>query len=198
MEDFKTLLERAAATHGHLCAGQVLGIRMALAGCREVGIQDPRGADRKKLYVVVEIDRCATDAIATVTGCTLGKRTLRWVDYGVMAATFLNLETGKAVRVVAREEARALADARVPPDGKRDRYARQLEAYQVMPEEELFTFQEVALTVPPEDLPGRPLRRVQCQACGEWVQDGRDVVRDSRTLCRGCAHGRYYRVLEKR
>lgn len=194
MESFETLLDYSAGIHGHLCAGQVIGVRMAMLGLRLLHIDDPRGQDRKKLYVIVEIDRCATDAIQAVTGCSLGKRSLKWLDHGVMAATFVHLIDDKAIRIVAREEARQLA-ARYCP-GIDDKYRQQLEAYRVMPEAELFTVRNVHLTVPPSDLPGRPTRRVQCDGCGEFVQDSRDVEIEGRTLCKGCAFGRYYVSIE--
>jgi formylmethanofuran dehydrogenase subunit E len=114
MKSFEQLLAESTSIHGHLCAGQVIGVRMSMAALDRIGIADPKGADRKKLYVLVEIDRCATDAIQSVTGCSLGKRSLRWLDFGVMAATFVNLETGRSVRVIAREEARALSEGLLP------------------------------------------------------------------------------------
>ncbi len=193
MQTFERLLDESARIHGHLCAGQVIGVRMAMLGLEQIGIRDPKGADRKKLYVVVEIDRCATDAIQSVTGCSLGKRSLRWRDFGVMAATFVNLEDGRAVRITAREEARELA-VRYCPDID-DRSRRQLAAYRLMPDAELFSVQQVVVEVPDCDMPGRPLRRVQCTACGDWVQDCREIVQDGATLCRACAGQRYYRIL---
>ncbi len=193
MESFEVLLERSTAVHGHTCAGQVIGVRMSMLGLTIIGIHDPRGLDRKKLYVLVEIDRCATDAVQSVTGCSLGKRSMRWIDYGVMAATFVNLETGRAVRITAREESRELADKYCPEI--ENKYARQLEAYRVMPEDELFLVEDVEVKIPPEDMPGRPLKRVQCQGCGDWVQDCRDVTQDDKILCRGCAYGKYYHRL---
>ena len=114
MESIETLLEECERLHGHMCAGQLLGTRMALLGCRSIGIDDPRGADRRKLIVWVEIDRCMTDAISAVTGVRLGKRSLKYVDYGKVAATFLNTENKRAVRIVALEAARTLADERYP------------------------------------------------------------------------------------
>lgn len=194
MESFEVLLERSTAIHGHLCAGQVIGVRMSMLGLAAIGIHDPKGLDRKKLYVLVEIDRCATDAIQSVTGCSLGKRSMRWVDYGIMAATFVNLDTGKAMRIVAREESRELSKKYCPEiDNK---YKQQLEAYRVMPEEELFAIEEVRVNIPQQDMPGRPLRRIQCQSCGDWVQDCRDVKQDGKLLCRGCAQGKYYSKIE--
>ena len=193
MESFDQLLAVSTAIHGHLCAGQVIGVRMAMAGLERIGITDPKGRDRKKLYVLVEIDRCATDAIQSVTGCSLGKRSLRWLDFGVMAATFVNLESGRAVRVTAREEARGLSDAYCPEIV--DKYQRQLAAYKQMALDELFTFQEVRVEMRDCDMPGRPLRRVQCETCGDWVQDCREVAGQGQVLCRACAGDRYYQVL---
>ncbi len=195
MKSFEELLEESTRIHGHVCAGQVIGVRMCMLALSYLNISDPKGADRKKLYVFVEIDRCATDAIQTVTGCSLGKRSMKWVDHGVMAATFVNLESGKAVRVTALEEARELSKKYC--DDIIDKYARQLEAYKVMPEDELFRVEAVVVEIPPENLPGRPLKRVQCDNCSDWVQDKRDVESDGKILCRSCAHGRYYRLLDK-
>jgi formylmethanofuran dehydrogenase subunit E len=193
MESFDELLEVSTKIHGHICAGQVIGVRMSILGLERIGIDDPKGADRKKLYVLVEIDRCATDAIQSVTGCSLGKRSMRWMDFGIMAATFVNLETGKAVRVTAREESRELSKKYCPEID--DKYQRQLAAYRIMPEEELFTVQEVKVTIPDCDMPGRPQRRVQCEQCGDYVQDNRDVDQEGRVLCRACAGQRYYQVI---
>jgi formylmethanofuran dehydrogenase subunit E len=191
METFETLLESSLSLHGHLCPGQVIGVRMAMTGCRHVAVNDPKGT--KKLIVYVEVDRCATDAIQSVTGCKLGKRTLKYVDYGKMAATFLNTETGTAVRVLARDDARERAWAYASPNISKKE--AQLQAYKVMPEEELFVVTPVRLTLAEEDLPGHPVSRVTCQGCGEGVNDRREVESGGRTLCRACAFGAYYQAL---
>lgn len=189
MRDLDILLDDAAAAHGHMCPGQVLGVRMAMAGCRELGIDEPRGS--KRLLVYVEIDRCATDAIGSVTGCRLGKRTMKHVDYGKLAATFFDTATRRAVRVAAREEARVRAPLYAPQlDG--DPHAIQAAAYRVMPEAELMTIQEVRLAVPQEDLPGPPLGRLCCDGCGEGINDRREVHNNGHVLCRACATGAYY------
>lgn len=193
MESFEQLLAESTKIHGHICAGQVIGVRMAMAALEWIGITDPKGVDRKKLYVLVEIDRCATDAIQSVTGCSLGKRSLRWLDFGIMAATFVHLGTNRAVRVTAREEARALSASYCPEVV--DKYQRQLEAYKVMPLDDLFVFQEVRVSLRDCDMPGRPIRRVQCNQCGDWVQDCRDLEQNGAVLCRSCAGERYYEVL---
>jgi len=193
-KSFEELLKKSTDVHGHICAGQVIGVRMCLLALSLIDIEDPKGSDRKKLYTLVEIDRCATDAIQSVTGCSLGKRSMKHLDYGVMAATFVNLESGKSVRITALEEAREHASKYCGEI--ENKYARQLEAYKVMPENELFRVERVEVDIPEEDLPGRPMRRIQCDICSEWVQDCRDIQVEGKTLCRGCASGRYYKVIE--
>ncbi len=190
MKTFEDLLDESTRVHGHICAGQVIGVRMCLLALSLIGIDDPKGTDRKKLYVMVEIDRCATDAIQSVTGCSLGKRSMKWLDYGVMAATFINLDTTKAVRITALEEARDSSKKYCAEI--LDKYQRQLAAYKVMSEEELFRIQRVKVKIPDENLPGRPLKRVQCTRCLDWVQDKRDLFIEGEILCKQCADGRYY------
>ncbi len=188
--DFEQLLNESSRIHGHLCPGQVLGIKMSILGLREVEIRDPKGKDRKSIIVFVEMDRCATDAVQSVTGCSLGHRTMKFMDYGKMAATFLNLKTGRAVRVIARDDSRQKAKAYFPEI--ENKYEAQLEAYKIMPDNELFDVMEVQVKVNPEDMPGRPLRRVKCDSCGEYVQDMREVEIDGKILCRPCADTGYY------
>src|SRR5204862_5813990 len=127
VQSLEEILGECERLHGHMCAGQLLGARMALLGCRLIGTEDPRGADRKKLIVWVEIDRCMTDAVSAVTGVRLGRRSLKFVDYGKVAATFLNTETRQAVRILALDSARALADERYRERGEKK--ARQMRAY---------------------------------------------------------------------
>lgn len=191
--DFERLLEESVKTHGHLCPGQVLGVRMSMLGLKLIGINDPKGKDRKKLIAYVEIDRCATDAIQSVTGCSLGKRSLKFLDFGKMAATFVNSETGTAVRILAKEEAKDRAKNYFPDI--EDKYKCQLEAYKIMPDKELFEWKEVEVIIPQEDMPGRPLRRIKCDKCGEYVQDSRDITVAGKILCKACAHGAYYKAL---
>lgn len=188
------LLEECGRLHGHICAGQLLGVRMALLGCRLVEILDPRGADRKRLIVWVEIDRCMTDAVSAVTGVRLGRRSLKFFDYGKVAATFLNTETGYAVRIVALDEARSLADERYPQiENKKE---RQLRAYSEASDEELFKVSRVNVKYDVWDAPGHTRSRVSCEACGEGINDGREVTgQDGRKLCRPCALGGYYREI---
>lgn len=191
----KTLEEYAAlaeGSHGHLCAGQILGIRMSMLGLSALGIDDPVKA-RKRLLTFVEIDRCATDAVSLVTGCRLGKRSLKFVDYGKVAATFVDLETGRAVRVAARDDAREKAKAMFP--SLANTAQAQIEAYKVMKNEDLFSLQAVRVNLNPEDLPGRPRSRVTCEQCGEGVNDGRERRQGARLLCRSCAGEGYYEVV---
>jgi formylmethanofuran dehydrogenase subunit E len=183
MRSFDELLQESSAIHGHHCAGQVLGVRMAIAGCREVAIDEPKGC--KKLVVYVEMDRCATDAVQAVTGCSLGKRTLKFLDYGKMAATFVNTETQQAVRVLAKDDARSFAQ-RYVQDGANLREA-QKQAYRIMPEDALFSVTSVSLRVPAQEMPGYRGERVQCGACGEGINYHREVRVNGRILCIPCA-----------
>lgn len=195
MQTLEVLLKECQQLHGHMCAGQLLGARMALLGCQLIGITDPRDSDRRKLIVWVEIDRCMADAVSAVTGVRLGKRTLKYLDYGKVAATFLNTETNSAVRIVALESSRRLADTRYAMvENKRD---RQFRAYSEAADEELFKVERVSVKVSDLDLPGRPRARVSCENCGEGINDGRECLdRSGRRLCRSCAGGAYYTVHE--
>lgn len=189
----KTLSEYeqlAALAHGHLCAGQILGIRLALHGLRLLGIDDPTGADRKRLVTYVEIDRCATDAIGVVTGCRLGKRALKFLDFGKMAATFCDLRDQRAVRVAARESSKQRARELYPEIEEKNR--QQMHAYRDMPDDELFDVQWVRVTIGPEEMPGYKGPRVHCAECGEGIAFAREMVVDGRTLCKSCAGARYY------
>ena len=188
--NFNSLLERSIKIHGHLCPGQVLGVKMAMLGMQRIGLVNPEEGRAKDMIVYVEMDRCATDAIQSVTGCSLGHRTMKFLDYGKMAATFVNIETGEAIRVIAREDTREKAKELFPD--MEDRYEAQIQTYMIMPDEELFDVMAVRVNIPPEDMPGRPMRRVQCAHCGEYVQDMREVYRDQKVLCKACAEGTYY------
>jgi formylmethanofuran dehydrogenase subunit E len=196
MERFEELLTSSAQAHGHLCPGQVVGVRMAMLGCRLIGLDEPRRHDQiTKLIVFVEMDRCTGDAVAHVTGAKLGRRSLKFVDYGIMAATFLNLETGGAYRVISTEEARELAPLYAPEVP--GRHGQQLEAYKRMPDSVLFRVQQVVVPLTEFDLPGPTRSKVACTRCGQAVRDRREVIVDGAALCRPCAHGAYFRQVRE-
>jgi formylmethanofuran dehydrogenase subunit E len=185
MESLDELLVKAEAAHGHLCAGQILGVRMALLGLNRLGIEDPRGADRKRVAAFVEIDRCATDAIGMVTGCRLGKRTLKFRDWGKMAATFVDLSVGRGVRVIALEDSRELAARLYPHIESRSR--QQMLAYRELSDEQLFREQAVRVAIDPAELPGYKSERFLCPRCGEGINFGRFTVVAGERLCLSCA-----------
>ncbi|KJR41417.1 formylmethanofuran dehydrogenase subunit E [Candidatus Magnetoovum chiemensis] len=190
--NFDELLDNSALIHGHLCAGQALGVRMSMLGLSGVAIEEPKGKDRKKLIVYVEIDRCATDAVSSVTGCSLGHRTLKFLDYGKMAATFLNIAENKALRIVAKESSRQKARTYYPDE--QDIYKAQLMAYKEMPYDELFDCMEVTVEIAKQDLPGRPISRVPCAKCGEYVQDLREIIINGNAVCKNCSGNSYYEI----
>jgi len=191
MKTLDQYLELAAEAHGHICAGQVLGVRLAMLGLRELGIEEPE-RERKRLVTYVEIDRCMTDAVALVGGCRLGKRALKFLDWGKVAATFVDLQTGRALRIVVREESKQRANEMFPALEKEQ---GQQQAYRVLSDEELFEKQWVRVEVRPEDMPGFKGPRVVCELCGEGINFKREVSVKGRTLCRACAGERYYQPL---
>jgi formylmethanofuran dehydrogenase subunit E len=191
MRTFEELLASSAKAHGHLCPGQAVGVRMAMLGCRLIGLHEPTEHSQiKKLLVYVEMDRCAADAVAHVTGAKLGRRSLKFTDYGIMAATFVNLETGAAFRVISTEDARDLVAHYAP--GVRGKAAQQLEAYQRMPDSVLFRVQKVRVPVEDSDLPGPTRYKAVCSRCGQVVRDSREVVAAGEILCKPCAQGAYF------
>ena len=193
LQTLDDLLNECGRLHGHICPGQLLGVRMALLGCRLVGINDPKGADRKSLIVWVEIDRCMTDAVSAVTGVRLGRRSLKYLDYGKVAATFLNLSDSSAVRILALDESRALADSLYAH--VESRKERQMLAYRELADEQLFKIERVRVDLGEFDLPGRPRARLICARCLEGINDGREVLDGfGERVCRVCAFGGYYRV----
>jgi formylmethanofuran dehydrogenase subunit E len=189
------LIREAEIAHGHLCAGQILGVRMAMLGLAKLGIDDPRGKDRKRLVTFVEIDRCATDAISVVTGCRLGKRALKFRDWGKMAATFVDLETGKAIRVAAKESSKKLAREMHPEIESKNQ--QQMRAYREMKDDDLFSTQWVKVELPPEEFPGYKGERIVCAECGEGINFHREVERDGRVLCRACVGEKYYKPVSQ-
>ncbi len=188
METIEELIDKASRAHGHLCPGQILGVRMAMLGCRRLGFENPK--DDQRLIVFVEIDRCAADAVGIVTGCRLGMRTLKFFDYGKVAATFLNMASGEAVRVVALDSSRQLAQDGYPH--LKTKKERQMMAYRTLADELLFKVEAVSVQLAPEDKPGRPIARTVCGQCGEGINDRREVMVEDRILCRACAGRAYF------
>ena len=192
--DFETCLNEAKAFHGEACAGTILGTRMAIRGLSEIGITDPKGADRKSVIVYVEMDRCPADAILAVTGCRPGKRAMKILDYGKMAATFVNLKTGKAVRIseINKDGNKVMTREEIEKSPRTEEFA-------MMPFEDIFEIREVRVDLKPENLPGKPLHIVTCEVCGERIMDLREEQKDGKVLCRPCAAGRnYYTNLEEK
>lgn len=189
-------LEKAFTFHGKPCGGTVIGVRMAMLGLKLIGITDPKGTQRKDIMAVAENDRCSIDAIQHVTGCKVAARALKLKDYGKVAATFVNLKTGKAVRIVCPEETRQIVEKYKPAEGeKKD---RTIAGYKNIPLGELFYAQEVSVSFDEDDMPGHARSRIKCGRCGEWVSDHRERDVNGETLCTTCAEGGYYKVVKDR
>jgi len=184
LDDFEVYLKKSVDFHGHVCAGIALGTRISLAAMKALGLK--AGVRNRNLIVYTEIDRCMTDAVQTVTGCSLGHRSLKYVDYGRFAATFVNLDTGRAVRATVKEHFSNESTI----EATLNKLAR-------IPDSELITMQEVAVNIPETDLPGPPVRKAVCTACGENIMDGREVDQGGKVFCRACAGVAYYRETGK-
>ena len=177
---FASDIKKAADFHGHICAGIVFGVRIARMGLNYLGIDDP--AKNRDFIVFVEADRCLTDAVQSVTGCSLGKRRLKWYDYGKMAASFWDINAQKGVRV-------SVVTNKSTPEG-----VDPVAFWQPYSDEDILKLEPITVVLKPEDLPGKPLRKAKCSVCGELINDGREVVTDKQTLCKPCADGAYYVV----
>jgi formylmethanofuran dehydrogenase subunit E len=187
MSEFDILFNKAKEFHGHVCPGIVLGTRLTIAGLHALGM-DPLQPN-KNLIVYMEIDRCGTDAVQSITGCSLGHRSLKHKDYGKFAATFVDTKTNRAVRVSVHEKNRAEHDQLEPKEVIR--------VLSVVPDDEILQIEHVQLNIPKEDQPGLPIGKAVCSQCGEQVSDNRHVVVEGKVLCRNCANGSYYTVLDE-
>jgi formylmethanofuran dehydrogenase subunit E len=184
LNEFEMYINKVGDYHGHVCFGIAMGTKMTLAAMKNLGL-DP-AVKNKNLIVYAEIDRCMTDAIQVISGCTLGHRTLKYVDYGKFAATFINLTTGKALRATILET----CEIKGSPQEVVEKMA-------VLPEDEVVKLQEVKVNIAEVDLPGFPKKRENCTVCGERIMDGREVIVNQKVLCRSCANGKYYIELSK-
>jgi len=190
--DITHLLEKSMQDHDHLCPRQILGVRIGLAGMKALGFDEPPA--KKRLLVISETDGCFVDGVIAATDCTVGHRTLRVEDYGKVAVTFVDTKTGRTIRVAPRLDIRERANAFVPEEPRH--YFAQMKAYQVMPDEEIFTVQEVVLNTPVEQIVSRPGMRVNCRVCGEEIMNEREINKDRVTLCRTCADEGYYQTAQ--
>ncbi|GAB4546275.1 MAG: FmdE family protein [Anaerolineales bacterium] len=182
------LLEKSSRDHSHLCPRQILGVRLGLAGMTALGFDSP--PDKKRLLVIVESDGCFADGVIAATDCTVGHRTLRVEDYGKTAATFVDTLTGQAVRVAPALDVRQKAYVYAPDEPRH--YFAQMQAYQVMPADEMFSVTPVMLHTPIESIVSRAGVRVNCDVCGEEIMNEREIHQDGLTLCRACAGDKYY------
>ena len=187
--DLAILLKQTSARHDHLCPRQVLGVRMGLAGLAALGLEAP--IQKKEALVIVETDGCFADGVEVASGATVGHRTLRVVDLGKIAATFVEVASGRAIRLVPQPKVRREALAYAPEEKRR--YFAQLHGYQVMPVEELFSFQPVVLQPSVQVILSKPQARARCEQCGEEIINERQVRAGGKVLCRTCAGAGYYK-----
>lgn len=192
MTKLQNLLAKSAERHNRLCPRQVLGVRMGLLAGKILDLELPQ--TDKSLFAIVECDGCGAGGIEVATGCTLDHRTLRVVDFGKLAATFIHMGTRQAVRIFPKPGCREAALQYI--HGGSNPWESQLEAYQNMPDEDLLSFQPVQLTISLEKMISKPGLRVNCDACGEEITNEREIIRQDAVLCRSCAGDRYYQNLD--
>jgi formylmethanofuran dehydrogenase subunit E len=186
-------LQQSAALHRHLCPRQVLGVRMGMLAGRRLGLELPQSD--KRLIVFMETDGCASDGVAVATGAWVGRRTMRILDFGKVAATFVDTVSGDAVRIHPHPESRARAVAAMPK--ATDRWHAQLLGYQRLPDDQLLVLESVVLTVDLAAWISRPGARAACSICGEEILNQRQVVRDGEAVCRACAGEAYYALVHE-
>ncbi len=194
MKSLHDLLNESSASHNHLCPRQILGVRLGLVGMHELGFCEP--PPNKRVLVITETDGCFADGLAAATGCTVGHRTLRVEDYGKTAAVFVDTFTGQMLRVAPRVDIRQKAYTYAP--GEPRHYFAQMQAYQTMPDQEMFALTAVVLNVPIAQIVSRPGVRVNCDACHEEIINEREIKIDGLTLCQACGRGGYYREYASR
>jgi formylmethanofuran dehydrogenase subunit E len=186
--NLQLLLKKSARDHSHLCPRQILGVRLGLAGMKALGFETP--PDKKQLLVITETDGCFADGLSAATDCTVGHRTLRVEDYGKTAATFVDTQAGCIVRIAPLLDIRQRAYFYAPDEARH--YFAQMQAYQIMPDVEMFTITEVQLAASIADILSRPGIRVDCDVCGEEIMNEREVKQNGLTLCRACTGNSYY------
>lgn len=182
------VLSETTRYHARLCPRQVLGARLGLLGLRVLGFDAP--PPDKVLHAFVETDGCFVDGLSAATGCRVGARTLHVIDYGKMAATLVDAQSGLAYRIRPRASAREAASLHAP--NARDRWDAYLEGYRKMPDDDLFEVQQVRLRVPIEEIISTEDAKTICSGCGEEIFNGREVVEGQQVLCQSCAGNSYY------
>ena len=176
------LLEKSMKDHDHLCPRQILGVRIGLAGMKALGFSEP--PKHKELLVISEIDGCFVDGVIAATDCTVGHRTLRVVDYGKVAVTFVNIKSGRAIRIAPALDIREQAALFVPSEPRH--YFAQMQAYQTMPDEIMFILTDVELSTPIQEIVSRPGVRVNCDVCGEEIMNEREIRNNGKIFCLSC------------
>ncbi len=187
------LLNQSADLHHRLCPRQVLGVRMGLYAGHMLDLQVPR--PDKRLHAFMEMDGCAADGVTVATGCSIGRRTMHILDFGKVAATFVDKDTLKAIRIRPNSEARRLA--RLYAADALDDWQAYLLGYQLMPDEELLVGQPIRLAVSLEAIISREGVRALCNRCGEEIYNEREVRSSGLTLCKACAGKVYYTLVEE-
>jgi formylmethanofuran dehydrogenase subunit E len=208
MDNYKVLLEKAVQLHGEFCPGIVIGTKMCMVAMEKL---DMNPMERNEnLLVYVEIDRCISDAIIAITGCSLGNRRLKYNDYGKFVVTFTDIRTNRTVRISAREDkinslngfwtligTVFVEDHCIDPSTQKEKLETVARMISGMSEERLLSLEEVNLEIPENDIPGLPDHIAVCSICGEHVIDRKEFVLNGTTICRSCANENVKHIVSK-
>ena len=186
-------IEQTIAFHGHSCPGLAIGIRAA-----EIALREMAGVRPAALVCVTETDMCGVDAIQFLTGCTYGKGNLIHKDYGKMAFTFHDRDSGRAFRLLFNQQ--AWGDGReaftalmakssqgplAPEEQERLEHLRiEVQRHLLdLPADEVFLLQACP-DQPPRS--ARVLQNLTCDECAETVMESRTRRFAGKTLCLPC------------
>ncbi len=193
MSEYRELLTKAGDFHGDICGGIVMGTKLAIHGMQTLEMTP--GIKDKRLMVFTEIDRCISDAISSVTRTSLGKKSLKPMGYGKFAATFINIETGEAYRLLDIDANKKNDDDRQINDESLEELIERIDR---TPGEELFKVQRVSVKIDKNDLPGKPLEMATCYECNEVIMDGKHHLKGGHAYCDSCFNGSYYAILDEK
>lgn len=180
--------------HGHICPGTAIGYRAGEIAIKK--LSSPRAVDEEFL-AIVENDSCSVDAIQVVTGCTFGKGNLIFKDHGKHVYTFINRDTGEALRLSLNipidevnpefAEVRKKAFSGTASDEEKEEFEKKKDktSYDILdiPNKELFKIEHVKIEIPEE---ARIFQSIKCAKCGELVAEHRARVKNGEFVCIPC------------
>ncbi|WP_083240844.1 MULTISPECIES: FmdE family protein [Methanobacterium] len=177
--------------HGHICPGTAIGYMAGKIAIKQLNITD------EKLLTIVENDSCSIDAVQVITGCTFGKGNLIFKDHGKHVYTFINKNTGDAVRLSLNKnidemypEFDMLRDKIFSGSASsKDKMEFENQKNEItqkildMPYDELFNIKTTEIEIPDKI---QMFQSVKCDICGELVAVHRARIKKGSVMCIPC------------